>query len=210
MKKIKVSIKDENTLVLLEAGNEGDIIDLNMLHDVDIDKTTIKYVVNSIKRDKLNEEVKKETEKIEKEHEYKLKFKEQELSEKAKQDLNQKNQEIALLQSELKNIAEKTESKERLKAIEDQKKIEQEYQESLRKKEEELSKIKHDKEFSEEKLRNELKASQNELVLHKEMRMKMSTKMIGESLEIHCENEFNKIRSIAFPNAEFGKDNDAS
>jgi len=34
--------------------------------------------------------------------------------------------------------------------------------------------------------------------------------MIGESLEIHCENEFNRIRSMAFPNAEFSKDNDAS
>ncbi|NCC54772.1 MAG: DUF2130 domain-containing protein, partial [Erysipelotrichia bacterium] len=34
------------------------------------------------------------------------------------------------------------------------------------------------------------------------------TKMIGESLEKHCENEFNKIRMSAFPNAYFGKDND--
>ena len=41
MKKIKVSIKDENTLVLLEPGAEGDIIDLTSLHDVDIDTSTI-------------------------------------------------------------------------------------------------------------------------------------------------------------------------
>ena len=37
----------------------------------------------------------------------------------------------------------------------------------------------------------------------------MSTKMIGETLEQHCENSFNMIRSAAFRNAEFGKDNDA-
>jgi hypothetical protein len=80
----------------------------------------------------------------------------------------------------------------------------------LKEKDTELNKIKHDKEFSEEKLKGELKASQNELVLHKEMRTKISTKMIGESLEIHCENEFNKIRSIAFPNAAFKKDNTIS
>ena len=44
----------------------------------------------------------------------------------------------------------------------------------------------------------------------KDMKMKLSTKMVGESLELHCENEFNKIRSAAFPKAEFFKDNNAS
>ena len=34
--------------------------------------------------------------------------------------------------------------------------------------------------------------------------------MIGESLELHCESEFNKIRSAAFPNSYFEKDNDSS
>ncbi len=42
------------------------------------------------------------------------------------------------------------------------------------------------------------------------MRSRMSTKMIGESLEVHCENEFNKLRPLAFPKAKFGKDNDVS
>jgi hypothetical protein len=44
----------------------------------------------------------------------------------------------------------------------------------------------------------------------KEMKLKLSTKMIGESLEQHCENEFNKLRSTAFQNTYFEKDNDAS
>ena len=39
-----------------------------------------------------------------------------------------------------------------------------------------------------------------------EMRAALSTKMVGESLEVHCENEFNKIRATAFPQAEFKKD----
>ena len=42
------------------------------------------------------------------------------------------------------------------------------------------------------------------------MKAKLSTKMVGETLEQHCEIEFNKIRAAAFPNADFGKDNDAS
>ena len=44
----------------------------------------------------------------------------------------------------------------------------------------------------------------------KDMKAKLSTKMVGETLEQHCEIEFNKIRATAFPNSDFGKDNDAS
>lgn len=44
----------------------------------------------------------------------------------------------------------------------------------------------------------------------KDMKARLSTKMVGETLELHCENEFNKIRTMAFPNAYFAKDNDAS
>ena len=44
----------------------------------------------------------------------------------------------------------------------------------------------------------------------KDMKARLSTKMIGETLEIHCETEFNRIRPTAFPHAYFEKDNDAS
>jgi len=44
----------------------------------------------------------------------------------------------------------------------------------------------------------------------RDMKAKLSTKMVGETLEQHCEIEFNKIRAAAFPNADFEKDNDAS
>ncbi|HUV21714.1 MAG TPA: DUF2130 domain-containing protein [Gammaproteobacteria bacterium] len=44
----------------------------------------------------------------------------------------------------------------------------------------------------------------------RDMRVRLSTKMVGESLEQHCETEFNRIRSTAFPRAYFEKDNDAS
>jgi hypothetical protein len=47
-----------------------------------------------------------------------------------------------------------------------------------------------------------------EIALRKDMKLKLSTKMIGESLEQHCETEFNKLRATAFQNAYFRKDND--
>ncbi|MEA5020077.1 MAG: DUF2130 domain-containing protein [Gordonibacter sp.] len=49
-----------------------------------------------------------------------------------------------------------------------------------------------------------------EIERYKDMKARLSTKMLGESLEQHCEMEFNKIRSTAFPKAYFEKDNDAS
>ncbi len=45
---------------------------------------------------------------------------------------------------------------------------------------------------------------------YKDMRLKLSTKMLGETLEQHCQNSFNQIRTTAFPNAQFGKDNEVS
>jgi len=43
----------------------------------------------------------------------------------------------------------------------------------------------------------------------RDMKARLSTKMVGETLEQHCETEFNRIRSMAFPNSYFEKDNDA-
>ena len=45
--------------------------------------------------------------------------------------------------------------------------------------------------------------------LYKDFKSRLSTKMIGESLEVHCSDEFNKIRANMYPNAYFEKDNDA-
>ena len=49
-----------------------------------------------------------------------------------------------------------------------------------------------------------------EIARYKDMKARLSTKMVGESLEQHCEAEFNKLRATAFPRAYFEKDNDAS
>ena len=48
-----------------------------------------------------------------------------------------------------------------------------------------------------------------EIELYKDMKTRLSTKMVGESLEIHCSTEFNRVRPL-FPNSYFEKDNDAS
>ncbi len=81
------------------------------------------------------------------------------------------------------------------------------------------------KEAEKNQRENELKAqmveklrSKDELIAYKDqeieryrdMKARLSTKMLGETLEQHCETEFNRLRSTAFQNAYFEKDNDAS
>lgn len=53
-----------------------------------------------------------------------------------------------------------------------------------------------------------LKQAQAEVDLYKNMKARMSTKMVGESLEIHCNTEFNRMRTMMYPYAYFEKDND--
>jgi hypothetical protein len=60
-----------------------------------------------------------------------------------------------------------------------------------------------------DKYESELKQKDEMIAYYKDMKAKLSTKMIGESLELHCETEFNKLRATAFQNAYFEKDNDA-
>ena len=60
-----------------------------------------------------------------------------------------------------------------------------------------------------EKYEAELKQKDETIAFYKDFKARQSTKMIGESLEQHCETEFNRIRTTAFPQAVFGKDNDA-
>ena len=54
-----------------------------------------------------------------------------------------------------------------------------------------------------------IRMKDEEIALRKDMKMRLSTKMVGETLEQHCETEFNKLRATAFQKAYFEKDNDS-
>lgn len=71
-----------------------------------------------------------------------------------------------------------------------------------------VSQVEKERDTQKAEYEAKLKAQQETLDYYKELKIKMSTKMIGETLEQHCENAFNMIRATAFRNAEFGKDND--
>ncbi len=89
-----------------------------------------------------------------------------------------------------------------------------ELKESYEKIKNNLDKVQLQKELSERSIKmryeNQLKERDDLIERLRDMKIRLSTKMVGESLEQHCENEFNRIRATAFPNAYFDKDNDAS
>ena len=69
-----------------------------------------------------------------------------------------------------------------------------------------------DNELAQQKLKSDydaqLKTKDAEIALYKDFKARQSTKMVGETLEQHCDTEFNRMRSAAFPGAYFEKDND--
>lgn len=119
--------------------------------------------------------------------------------------ISEKEKEIAELGSKMQAL----ESNKKLELIESSTIKEKEIADlkaklQLREKEAEL-----EKNSIKEKYEIEIKQKDETIAFYKDFKAKQSTKMIGESLEQHCEIEFNRLRMTAFQNAEFGKDNDA-
>ena len=116
-----------------------------------------------------------------------LQFKEVELSQKFQEDLHAKERTIL----ELKQAKELQQKEQEVQ----QTALKEKYELELRAKKDQFE--------------LELKAKDEAIAFYKDFKAKQSTKMVGESLEQHCEIEFNRLRMTAFPRAEFGKDNDA-
>lgn len=75
-----------------------------------------------------------------------------------------------------------------------------------------IAKVKHELEMKNQETRfnDQTQLLEDEIERLKDFKVSLSTKAIGESLEVYCHNEFNKIRATAFPNAYFEKDNEIS
>lgn len=128
------------------------------------------------------------------------------------EQLSHKDVLISQLQTKLENA----DTEKRLSVTEAVQKIERERDEyaskvTLKETEKELlEKSLNEKHLAELKAKEDIiRHKDEEIAFRKDMKLKLSTKMLGETLEQHCEIEFNKLRSIAFQNAYFEKDNDA-
>ncbi|MBQ3036693.1 MAG: DUF2130 domain-containing protein, partial [Lachnospiraceae bacterium] len=99
------------------------------------------------------------------------------------------------------------ELKAELSSSEDKKKLA--VMEAVKKVEDEKRDLEND--LAQEKDMNRLRLAQKDeqIAYYKDMKARLNTKMVGETLEQHCETQFNQLRATAFRNAYFEKDNDA-
>jgi hypothetical protein len=200
-----------------------------------VDDSVYTDIVKQVRDQQFQDELSNRLETAEREKNAALQLKEAELRNSFQQQLANKENEINALKFKSKSELVDEVSKKDTKIQELQSKINQaEAEKKL-----ELSNAVRDLERKKDQLENDVKAKDTErellekslqadfkrelehvakdlqlkdeeIVRLKDFKQKLSTKMVGESLEQHCEIEFNKLRPTAFPTAYFEKDNDAS
>ncbi len=119
--------------------------------------------------------------------------------------LNKALEEKSLLSMEVKGAEDKT----KLAVLEAVRKVETEKNELANALNDEKHELENALNQEKEKGKILLEQKEKEVEFYKDLKTKMSTKMVGETLEQHCEIQFNQLRATAFRNAYFEKDNDA-
>lgn len=193
-----------------------------------IDQAGYADILKQVRNQEFADELKKRENFFRQDKEKAVLFAQEQLKNAVKDELNNKDKFILELKAQKEN--ELNQLKAQLNAFKTEKDLAiaeamRDIQKERDQLEIELAKEKHLKQAElqtleasyKTKLADEIKLKDTELKIkdelierYKDMKAKLSTKMLGETLEQHCETEFNKIRPTAFPNVYFQKDNDAS
>ncbi|MBO4458890.1 MAG: DUF2130 domain-containing protein [Butyrivibrio sp.] len=192
-----------------------------------LDEADLASIVKQIRDKEFDKDIQKRTSEIEQhmreKHALEMAAKENEISLKTRDQYEKEKEaaqkEMEMLRESMNKIKEEnlrlstelktSEDKKKLAVMEAVKNVEDEKHASEAK----LSEKYHDleSELMQEKERGKilLEQKEKEVEFYKDLKTKMSTKMVGETLEQHCEIQFNQLRATAFKNAYFEKDNDA-
>lgn len=163
---------------------------------------------------------------LEKDYDKKLNDKENEISKlKSEISANKIEKDAAISETEAKKNQEIADLKNKLSSFDKDKELEiaklkSEMNEKLSQKENDINNLKNEQALSEkeyllkeqsvkDRYETELRFKDEEIERYKDFKTRLSTKMLGESLEQHCEISFNQLRATGFQNAYFEKDNDA-
>ena len=193
-----------------------------------VDESGFSEIIKQVRDQQFDEELQKQLLHASKEKENAINLLELKLESSFRNDINIKEKEITALKTQnALNLSEKLSQKEteisdlesKIENADLTKKLEIAVAtKAIEKERDNLANDLNNKETEQqlfEKSINErfnikLNAKDNEIERLKDFKLKLSTKMLGETLEKHCEVEFNKLRSTAFQNAYFEKDNDSS
>ena len=170
-----------------------------------IDEKDYESIVKQIRNHEFEEEIQRREKEFTKEKNNELEKLENKLNFKNTIELSNKDKEIEKLKSQIKQSD--TENKLALKDAIQEKEIEiSNFKKQIELNEKEYQIKEQNLKESHEK---EIKTKDQEIELYKDMKLKLSTKMIGESLEQHCKNQYNEFLRPVLKNAYFEKDNDA-
>lgn len=170
-----------------------------------VDDTELSSIIKQIRDREFEKDIHTRLEQENKRHELELKAQENDIRLKTKETYDK---EIELLKEQLRKAEDRTkELKAELSSSEDKKKLA--VMEAVKKVEDEKRDLEND--LAQEKDMNRLRLAQKDeqIAYYKDLKTRMTTKMVGETLEQHCELQFNQLRATAFRNAYFEKDNDA-
>lgn len=201
-----------------------DIICPNCNTAFKLDDAGFADIVKQVRDEQFTEELNHRLAIAEKEKSHAVMLAEANLKNTLQQELSKKEREISDLKSskalELEQIRAKVvqaEQEKRQAVLEATRAIEKERdgllnQLSNKEVERQLQEKSIQEQFNQKLLTKEetIKMKDDEIARLKDFKQKLSTKMVGESLEQHCEVEFNKLRATGFQNVYFEKDNDAS
>lgn len=232
MKKISVIVKDKNTLVLDEDATKGDWIDLTSLSSIDTSglEESISRGADKVYLEKLGQaqnqfELKKQNEISELKNQ--IERIKSESAAAAAEKVHEMEKSFAEKISELKIKIENSENEKKIAVSDALAKKNEEFAELSRKLTEGNSKLqieaerlraqieneKNQAQIHENDLKanfeNQLRAKDEQIVYYKDLKARMSTKMIGETLESHCRTSFEQFARPLMPDAYFEKDNDA-
>lgn len=174
-----------------------------------VDETDYAAIVKQVRDEEFNRDVQTRILEMKSnlmvQHQAELKTQESTIKLQTKE---QYDKELDVLKNELlKQRSANQELMSKINAFEQDKKLA--VIEAVQKVETEKRDLENNIRSQEDKYRILLDEKDKEVQLYKDLKTRMSTKMVGETLEQHCQNEFNRIRMTAFPNAYFEKDNDS-
>jgi len=170
-----------------------------------VDKAGFADILKQIRDGEFEKELHERLKLFENDKENAVKLAEANIKNSTQTDLAKKESEMA----DLKSKINKAELEKKLAVTEAVNSVEKERNDFKAK----LQSKEHEKEMSEislkDKYESELKSKDEIIDRYKDIKLKLSTKMVGETLEQHCETEFNRLRATGFQNAYFEKDNDS-
>ena len=182
-------------------------------NEIELDKSNYDKLLNDIAGEEVERRVKEQAKALQDKFNAELALAKNKAEQNSSDELARLKAQIDVLKEKLNNSDSKVELEVNKAKSQAKDELNEKEQEIIRLKDE-LKSIEQNNALKinglNQQHNEEIRMKDEQIAFYKDLKTKMSTKLVGETLEQHCLNQFNSIRMSAFPNAYFEKDNDAS